>query len=468
MTYKHINETFNSKLIKDIFYDIDTLKYHDKSVNISSADKLLDLNIVKNTNIKEDTIYKQLRGCLCNLYMQYIELLNKDIANDIYAKVDKSPINIFSVINKLKKYGIDNEISNKENIVLPIIKNIQKYLKRLDKLINMLVTGDFNNTIKDTALISLTNVRDEDIEEIPFTKLKRKFSEEIYNKIKDDNYFLVIRQPLKNVITGKISNTTNIRNVSDDNVVMYSYRNMEDDYLFNQAILQLQSEWDYCKDNLGYLHINDYEIPYYDQKYIKSVIEKIQQVFKQSNSLSCNICYDVKSFQKNLKMCISDSYNQKIYLINTHGVNIKKHKDKIYTEYTNYNKSRHNSTHDEYQSIIKTELRDKLKYIIAKFKILNINTNEVSILIDMWKCIDSLQIVYTTMSDIKTTNFSFLLKYSKFTKFLSNILYPYISDIYNIMKQNNLLKYKLDVSVNKLNTYNSYLSKYRKIIDNSI
>jgi hypothetical protein len=57
----------------------------------------------------------------------------------------------------------------------------------------MLVTGDFNNTIKDTALISLTNVRDEDIEEIPFTKLKRKFSEEIYNKIKDDNYFLVIR-----------------------------------------------------------------------------------------------------------------------------------------------------------------------------------------------------------------------------------------------------------------------------------
>lgn len=468
MTYKHINETFNSKLIKDIFYDIDTLKYHDKSVNISSADKLLDLNIVKNTNIKEDTIYKQLRGCLCNLYMQYIELLNKDIANDIYDKVDKSPLNIFSVINKLKKYGIDNEISNKENIVLPIIKNIQKYLKRLDKLINMLVTGNFNNTIKDTALISLTNVRDEDIEEIPFTKLKRKFSEEIYNKIKYDNYFLVIRQPLKNVITGKISNTTNIRNVSDDNVVMYSYRNMEDDYLFNQAILQLQSEWDYCKDNLGYLHINDYEIPYYDQKYIKPVIEKIQQVFKQSNSLSCNICYDVKSFQKNLKMCISDSYNQKIYLINTHGVNIKKHKDKIYTEYTNYNKSRHNSTHDEYQSIIKTELRDKLKYIIAKFKILNINTNEVSILVDMWKCIDSLQIVYTTMSDIKTTNFSFLLKYSKFTKFLSNILYPYISDIYNSMKQNNLLKYKLDVSVNKLNTYNSYLSKYRKIIDNSI
>ena len=468
MTYKHINETFNSKLIKDIFYDIDTLKYHDKSVNISSADKLLDLNIVKNTNIKEDTIYKQLRGCLCNLYMQYIELLNKDIANDIYDKVDKSPLNIFSVINKLKKYGIDNEISNKENIVLPIIKNIQKYLKRLDKLINMLVTGDFNNTIKDTALISLTNVRDEDIEEIPFTKLKRKFSEEIYNKIKDDNYFLVIRQPLKNVITGKISNTTNIRNVSDDNVVMYSYRNMEDDYLFNQAILQLQSEWDYCKDNLGYLHINDYEIPYYDQKYIKPVIEKIQQVFKQSNSLSCNICYDVKSFQKNLKMCISDSYNQKIYLINTHGVNIKKHKDKIYTEYTNYNKSRHNSTHDEYQSIIKTELRDKLKYIIAKFKILNINTNEVSILVDMWKCIDSLQIVYTTMSDIKTTNFSFLLKYSKFTKFLSNILYPYISDIYNIMKQNNLPKYKLNEYLNKLNTYNSYLSKYRKIIDNSI
>ena len=275
MTYKHINEAFNSKLIKDIFNDIDILKYHDKSVNSSSADKLLDLNIVKNTNIKEDTIYKQLRGCLCNLYMQYIELLNKNNANDVYDKAYKSSSNIFSVINTLKKYGIDKEISNKENIVLPIIKNIQNYLKRLDTLINKLITGDFNNTIKDTALISLTNVRDEDIEEIPFTKLKRKFSEEIYNKINDDNYFLVIRTPLKNVITGKISNTTNISNASlSDNVVMYSYQNMGDDYLFNQAISQLQTEWNYCRDNLEYLNINGYEIPYYDWKYIEPVIKK--------------------------------------------------------------------------------------------------------------------------------------------------------------------------------------------------
>ena len=468
MKYKHINEAFNSKLIKDIFNDIDILKYHDKSVNNSSSDKLLDLNIVKNTNIKEDTIYKQLRGCLCNLYMQYIELLNKDNANDVYDKAYKSSPNIFSVINKLKKYGIDKEISNKENIVLPIIKNIQNYLKRLDKLINKLITGDFNNTIKDTALISLTNIRDEDIEEIPFTKLKRKFSEEIYNKINDNNYFLVIRTPLKNVITGKISNTTNISNASiSDNVVMYSYQNMGDDYLFNQVISQLQAEWNYCKDNLEYLNINDYKIPYYDWKYIEPVIKKIYYVFTHSNSLSSNVCYDVKSFQKKLKMYLGVGLdNPKIYLINTHTANIKKRASSTETEYTNYNKSRHNTTCDDYKNI-KPELSDKLKYIIEKCKILNINTNEVSILVDMQKCIDAMQIVYTTMSNDKTTNFSFLLKYSKFTKFLCNILYPYISDIYNIMKQNTLPKYKLDEYINKLNTYNLYLSKYRKIIVDS-
>lgn len=470
MKYKHINEAFNSKLIKDIFNDIDILKYHDKSVNSSSSDNLLDLNIVKNTNIKEDTIYKQLRGCLCNLYMQYIELLNKDIANDVYDKAYKSSPNIFSVINKLKKYGIDKEISNNENIVLPIIKNIQNYLKRLDKLINKLITGDFNNTIKDTALISLTNVRDEDIEEIPFTKLKRKFSEEIYNKINDDNYFLVIRTPLKNVITGKISNTTNISNTSlSDNVVMYSYQNMGDDYQFNQAISYLQTEWNYCKDNLEYLNINGYEIPYYEWKYIEPVIKKIYYVFTQSNSLSSNVCYDVKSFQKKLKMYLGVGLdNPKIYLINTHAANIKKRGGSTETEYTNYNKSRHNNTHNVYQSTIKTELSDKLKYIIEQFKVLNINTNEVSILVDIQKSIASLQIVYATMSDIKTANFSFLLKYSKFTKFLCNILYPYISGIYNIMKQNTLPKYKLDEYINKLSTYNLYLSKYRKLIVNTI
>ena len=470
MKYKHINEAFNSKLIKDIFNDIDILKYHDKSVNSSSSDNLLDLNIVKNTNIKEDTIYKQLRGCLCNLYMQYIELLNKDIANDVYDKAYKSSPNIFSVINKLKKYGIDKEISNKENIVLPIIKNIQNYLKRLDKLINKLITGDFNNTIKDTALISLTNVRDEDIEEIPFTKLKRKFSEEIYNKINDDNYFLVIRTPLKNVITGKISNTTNISNTSlSDNVVMYSYQNMGDDYQFNQAISQLQAEWDYCKDNLEYLNINGYKIPYYDWKYIEPVIKKIYYVFTQSNSLSSNVCYDVKSFQKKLKMYLGVGLdNPKIYLINTHTANIKKRKVSTETEYTNYNKSRHNTTRNDYQSTIKTEIRDKLKYIIEKFKILNINNNGMSILVDISKTINALQLVYTMEFDNKTTNFSFLLKYSKFTKFLCNILYPYISELYNIMKQNTLPKYKLDEQISKLNTYNLYLSKYRKIIVDAI
>lgn len=470
MKYTHINESFNSKLIKDIFNDIDILKYHDKSVNISSADNLLDLDIVKNTNIKEDTIYKQLRGCLCNLYMQYIELLNKDIANDVYDKAYKSSPNIFSVINKLKKYGIDKEISNNENIVQPIIKNIQNYLKRLDTLINKLITGDFNNTIKDTALISLTNVRDEDIEEIPFTKLKRKFSEEIYNKINDDNYFLVIRTPLKNVITGKISNTTNISNTSlSDNVVMYSYQNMGDDYQFNQAISQLQAEWNYCKDNLEYLNINGYEIPYYEWKYIEPVIKKIYYVFTQSNSLSSNVCYDVKSFQKKLKMYLGVGLdNPKIYLINTHAANIKKRGGSTETEYTNYNKSRHNNTHNVYQSTIKTELSDKLKYIIEQFKVLNINTNEVSILVDIQKSIASLQIVYATMSDNKTANFSFLLKYSKFTKFLCNILYPYISEFYNIMKQNTLPKYKLDEYINKLSTYNLYLSKYRKIIVDAI
>lgn len=469
MTYKHINEAFNSKLIKDIFNDIDILKYHDKSVNSSSADKLLDLNIVKNTNIKEDTIYKQLRGCLCNLYMQYIELLNKNNANDVYDKAYKSSSNIFFVINKLKKYGIDKEISNNENIVLPIIKNIQNYLKRLDTLINKLVTGDFNNTIKDTALISLTNVRDEDIEEIPFTKLKRKFTEEIYNKINDDNYFLVIRTPLKNVITGKISNTTNISNTSlSDNVVMYSYQNMGDDYQFNQAILQLQAEWDYCKDNLEYLNINDYKIPYYDWKYIEPVIKKIYYVFTQSNNLSSNVCYDVKSFQKKLKMYLGVGQdNSKIYLINTNTVNIKKRVGSAETKYTNYNKSRHNTTHDDYKNI-KSELSDKLKYIIEKCKILNINNNEVSILVDIQKTINALQLVYTMEFDNKTTNFSFLLKYSKFTKFLTNIIYPYISELYNIMKQNTLPKYKLDEYINKLSTYNLYLSKYRKIIVNTI
>lgn len=470
MKYKHINETFNSKLIKDIFNDIDILKYHDKSVNSSSADNLLDLNIVKNTNIKEDTIYKQLRGCLCNLYMQYIELLNKDDANHIYDRVEWSSHNIFNVISMLKKYGIDNEIINNENIVLPIIKNIQKYLKRLDVLINKLITGDFNNTIKDTALISLTNVRDEDIEEIPVTKLKRKLSEEIYNKIKDDNYFLVIRDHAKNIITGKISNTTKLTNDPlNDNVVMYSYRNMEDDYHFNQAKLQLQAEWNYCKDNLEYLNINNYKIPYYDQKYIYPVVKKIYQVFIQSNSLSCDVCYDVQSFQKKLKRYIWENNNtQKIYLINTSPANIKKHDDVIETSYTNNNISRHNTNRNDY-TIIKNELTDKLKYIIEKFKILNsINTKDIEILVDMNKSISALQLLYATVLDNKTNNFSFLLKYNKYTKFISYILYPYISDLYNTTKQKNIQTYKLDGYINKLNTYNLYISKYRKIIVDSL
>jgi len=77
-----------------------------------------------------------------------------------------------------------------------------------------------------------------------------------------------------------------------------------------------------------------------------------------------------------------DNNTQKIYLINTHKANIKKHEDKIDTEYTNYNVSRHNNNRNDYK-IIKTVLNNKLYYIIEKFKILNINTNDISILVDI-------------------------------------------------------------------------------------
>jgi hypothetical protein len=81
---------------------------------------------------------------------------------------------------------------------------------------------------------------------------------------------------------------------------------MKEDYLFNKAILELKTEWHYCKENLAYINSNNYEIPYYDWTHIKPVIKNIYYVFQQSNSLSCAICYDVKSFSKKIKKNITE------------------------------------------------------------------------------------------------------------------------------------------------------------------
>ena len=473
-----INESFNSKLIKDIYNDIDILKYHDKSVNVSSSDKLLDFDTVKNT-IKEDTIYKQLRGCLCKLFMQYIELLNNDIGAEIYSKIVTSPANIPTIYDALKKYGIDKEIVNNENIVLSIIKNIQNYLKRLDKLIKKLTTGNFNNATKDTAFKYLVNVYDEDIQEIQKSKLKRKLSAEIYDKIKNDNQFLLIKKPGKTILFGKVSNTTNISNSQQDEVIMYSYVNMNEDYLFNKAILELKTEWHYCKENLAYINSNNYEIPYYDWTHIKPVIKNIYYVFQQSNSLSCAICYDVKSFSKKIKKNITEEPGIQIYLINgQHKINNKKQRssNKDFIEYYNADTDIRNKgiTNDFLE--LKNAFDNKFKYIIEKYKalinekIININDDlydNNKILKNIQDNINSIQLLYYMDRANNNNNFTFLIKYNKFIKFVYYTIYPFINEIYSIMQYKTIPIERLYNYNNRLKTYNVYISKYKNLITDS-
>jgi len=64
-------------------------------------------------------------------------------------------------------------------------------------------------------------------------------------------------------------------------------------------------------------------------------------------------------------------------------------------------------------------------------------------------------------------NFTFLIKYNKFIKFVYYIIYPFINEIYSIMQYKTIPIERLYNYNNRLKTYNVYISKYKNLITDS-
>lgn len=186
-----INEHFNSKIIKNLFNNNISIKYTDYRIRTKTGSNIYQIFNTDNISFNTNNILDQFNFIKSNLYLQYTELLNKTAIKKIYKTHSLTTNNI---IKYLKQYGIDKKIINNENIVLPIIKNINTYMKKLDICVNKIVTGNFtrDNTIDNDVFKKFVNVHDNDIEEIKYNKITQDLIYELYNKIKIPGNALII------------------------------------------------------------------------------------------------------------------------------------------------------------------------------------------------------------------------------------------------------------------------------------
>lgn len=439
-----INEHFNSKIIKNLFNNNINIKY--TNYELKEKDYYDSIFNTDNDKFNINNILDQFNFLKSNLYLQYTELFNKDAIKKIYSNHNLS---ISNIIKCLKDYGIDNEIINKENIVLSIIKNINTYMKKLDICVNKIVTGNFTNDTDNTIFSKFINVHDNDIEEIKYNKNTQDLMHELYNKIKTNEYALIITNYNNNYVI--FFNNTEY---GEDKISVQQFINNISLAMKSDLDL-LKNEWNLCKENMEYISILNYKIPYYTVNSIKNIYDCIRKIF-DNGTLKTRSFYSFNLFQEYLEYYLNHTNVGHIYLIK-YNENIPKNKHNNIVSYK-LNHAIYNLKRNPIGSysnilviiinfinrirtnndILNKELQNLLKEIKEVRQIINNN-----IILNLYN--QSYNVLYF--------NFNEHLLYMRIMNFFNNIVYPKISLLYN--------EYK-NISPQKVDYYLKYIKQYIK------
>ena len=447
-----INEHFNSKIIRNLFNNNISTKYTDYRIRSKTGSNIYRIFNTDLSEFNTNNIIDQFNFLKSNLYLQYTELLNKTAIKDIYKTHNLS---IHNIIKHLKRYGIDKKIINKENIVLPIIKNITTYMKKLDICVNKIVTGNFTNDIIDNEVFKkFVNVHDNDIEEIKHDKITQDLIHELYNKIKTGGNALIITKYNNDYVI--YSNNSNNEKIPCSKIFVNEFNNNTISSTLQSNLDLLKTEWNLCKENMEYINIQNYKIPYYTQSSIKNLYMCIQKIFE--DTINIESYWDFDEAYNNLEHYLNNTIIEHIYLIKYNNIPINKHNNIVSYKQNHaiYNLKR--NPIGSYSNILD---------IIIKF-INKIETNNNILNKELKKLLNSIenvksgihsQIVSTSYNhhyDTLDFNFNDHLLYNKIMNFFNIIVYPKISLLYN--------EYK-NISPQETDNYLKNIKQYNKACD---
>ena len=190
---RNLNESYSSKIIKNILTNNIQLKYLNGEYRTDIFDYRSDIRKYQNsTNIMDKIV-----NTFTSLYPLYESLLPKELTGKLTQDIKYNLINKNNDITKIYIEALENN-RFKENLseeqVYLVVHKINLIFKQLTTLITNLYKGNFTFTLERQSSIKiLQNIKDEDITPIYKDEIQAKrFSQKLYNNIAKNNHMLIL------------------------------------------------------------------------------------------------------------------------------------------------------------------------------------------------------------------------------------------------------------------------------------
>lgn len=466
----HLNESYNSKFIRDIILNNEYLKYIPANTyKPTDIVEILRHNITYDV-YEDNSIYYKIEKAYNDLYIAYSKLLTPYIINHLLPR---------KYTQDITKWDITKYFNNKAFIIedyniLPIrVKEVKIKFKNFIKLMNDYINGTFNVTLdtpETKRFEPFSKLRDEQVQDI---------TENCKQNLSNDTLDFYIDNTLKPTI---LQQSAVVLIVDNDKkaftiigrfehespyILRYSYSS---EYIRNKTSLRkIKKYWkDILKNDITTYKINDnYEIPLfknitnfsYIQNEFSNFINKNNEAVNADHGYPLNIMYEP------IKDTILNGGS--IYILDINVSINKAHK----LPFINYDDTLNNKNvitkNNKYYHPLKNEL-EKLYDIwqrIYNYLIKEDNIDE--------KTLVPCERIFTQLHEYMDKhsfvmfgplNYNVILMHNRLYDILNTTIKPLVLDIYNIVRKGNLTIKQQNRINDILNNIKSYDKTINKII----
>lgn len=447
MNKKHLNESYNSKTIKDILTNNIKLKYLNGEYKADTFD--YRSNIIKYQN--STNIMDKIVNTYTSLYPLYEMLLPKELTGKLTQGIKYNLRNKDTDIIKIYIEALENNQFNKnlsEEQVYFVVHKINLIFKRLTTLITNLYKGNFTFTLdRYNSIKILQNIKDEDITPIYKDEIQVKsFSQKLYNNIAKNNHMLMLTYDNNWELYKPYIN-------NEDITKLYINGDLK---MVKYEIKELYNLWLKHNDYIKYIQYKNITIPYLDNEYN----------YKLTEDMGLVILYMFQFFGEELNFNtfytnLLDIYTQD----NIIGYDIRL--PNTYSPHYFHKKEPGNSLWSDNIDITMREIVKSINVIY--YKLSNIMDNGDTLSIDVNKLYRVLRNSIDTLMDnieypvyYEPNNINQMLQFTRYEQYLKNEVYNTLKDLLEYL---NINKTNTDKAEKFINIINNYIQRNKEYFE---
>ena len=435
---RNLNESYSSKIIKNILTNNIQLKYLNGEYRTDIFDYRSDIRKYQNsTNIMDKIV-----NTFTSLYPLYESLLPKELTGKLTQDIKYNLINKNNDITKIYIEALENN-RFKENLseeqVYLVVHKINLIFKQLTTLITNLYKGNFTFTLERQSSIKiLQNIKDEDITPIYKDEIQAKrFSQKLYNNIAKNNHMLILTYDNNWELYKPYINNKDITKL---------YINGDLKTVKNK-IKELYNLWLKHNDYIKYIQYKNITIPYLYNGYNHKLTEVIGLV----------ILYMFQFFAEELNFNtfytnLLDIYTQDDII----GYDIR-----LPNTYSPHYFHKKEPTKSLWSDSIDITMREIVKRTnVIYHKLSNVMDNGDILSIDVNKLYRVLRNSIDTLMDnieypvyYEHNNINQMLLFTRYEQYLKNEVYNTLKDLLEYLNINKTNTVKAEKFINKINNY---------------